>query len=75
MKNKLYKLFMLVFSVSLPMFLILGVIIVFGQIIGLIINSGTIVLTVNELLKTIAIKISSICAFSGFFIGYLKDKK
>lgn len=70
----LRKVCMVVFKVTLPLFLLMGVVLVLGQLIGAIIGNGALVLGINTALKTYSIWVASACAFSGFIMGYLKKK-
>lgn len=75
MKKTIYNICMAVFEITLPLFLVLGAVLVFTQLIGALIGNGAIVLGINTAVKTYSIWVSSICAFSGFIMGYTRDKK
>lgn len=75
MKKTLYQICMVIFNITLPLFLLMGAVLVFGQLLGAVLGNGTLVLGLNEALKMYSIWVSSICAFSGFIMGYLKDTK
>lgn len=75
MKKTIYNICMVIFEITLPLFLLMGAVLVFTQLIGALIGNGAIVLGINSALKTYSIWVASICAFSGFIMGYTKDKK
>lgn len=75
MKKTIYNICMVVFEITLPLFLVMGAVLVFTQLIGALIGNGAIVLGINTAIKTYSIWVSSICAFSGFIMGYTRDKK
>lgn len=62
------------FIIALVGFLTLGAIIVFTQIIGLIIQQGQLIVSVNEILATPAFVLSSVAGILGFVITALKNK-
>ena len=64
MKKTIYNFCMLVFEVTLQLFIIMVAILVFGQLIG-----------INDALKTYSVWVASICAFSGFIMSYTREKK
>ncbi len=75
MKQRLLQICMAVFTVTLPLFMLMGTAIVLLQLVGIVMGNGALVLGINSALKTYATWVSSVCAFSGFFVGYLKPKK
>lgn len=75
MKNTLLQICMAVFTVTLPLFMLLGIVIVLGQIVGIIMGNGALVLGISSALKVYSTWVASVCAFSGFFVSYLKPKK
>ena len=75
MKKTLAKIFLTIFSITLPLFLIMGAVLVFTQLFGAIAGNGVLVLGINKAVKVYATWISCICAFSAFFLSYLKEKK
>ncbi len=75
MKNTLLKICMTVFTVTLPLFMLMGTAIVLVQLAGIVVGNGALVLGINTALKIYATWIASVCAFAGFFVGYLKPKK
>lgn len=75
MKKTIYNICMVIFEITLPLFLLMGAVLVFTQLTGALIGNGAIVLGINSALKTYSIWVASICAFSGFIMGYTKDKK
>lgn len=74
MREKLYNLCSIVFTISLFIFLLMGFIIVFTQILGIFIKNPDLVISINKLLKIHATHISAIAGFSGFFAYYLKRR-
>ena len=70
MKKTIYNFCMVVFEVTLPLFLIMGAILVFGQLIGALMGNGAFVKGIND-----ALWVASICAFSGFIMSYTREKK
>ena len=74
MKKTLYRICVLVFEITLPLFVILGGILVFTQLAGAVIGNGAVVLGIDNALKFYATVVSCICAFSAFCSSYLKDK-
>ena len=75
MKKTLYRILMPVFEITLPVFLLMGAVLVFTQLFGAAAGNGAIVMGVNSALKLYATWISCICAFSAFFLSYLRDQK
>ena len=75
MKKTIYNTCMVIFEITLPLFLLMGAVLVFTQLIGALIGNGAIVLGINSAIKTYSIWVASVCAFSGFIMGYTKDKK
>lgn len=75
MKKTIYNFCMVVFEVTLPLFLIMGAILVFGQLIGALMGKGAFVKGINDALKTYSVWVASICAFSGFIMSYTREKK
>lgn len=74
MKNKLYKTFQFIFTVTLPVFMIMGLIIVLTQIISIVTSNPKLVLGVSDRLKIPSIYIACIAGCSGFLANYLKSK-
>lgn len=75
MKKAIYNICMVIFEITLPLFLIMGAVLVFTQLFGALVGNGALVLGINSAIKTYSIWVASICAFSGFIMGYTKDKK
>ena len=71
MKKTIYNICMVVFEITLPLFLLMGAVLVFGQLIG----DGAIVLGLNNAIKTYSVWVASVCAFSGFIMSYVREKK
>ena len=66
---------MVVFEITLPLFLLMGTVLVLTQLVGALIGNGAIVLGINSVLKTYSIWVASVCAFSGFIMSYVREKK
>lgn len=75
MKKMIYNICMVVFEITLPLFLLMGTILVLTQLVGAVIGNGAIVLNINTALKTYSIWAASVCALSGFIMSYVKEKK
>ena len=66
---------MVVFEITHPLFLLMGTVLVLAQLVGALIGNGAIVLGINSALKTYSIWVASVCAFSGFIMSYVREKK
>lgn len=75
MKQTIYNIALTVFEITLPLFLLMGAVLVFGQFIFAILGNGAAVLGLNSALKTYSIWVASVCAFSGFIMGYTRPSK
>lgn len=75
MKKIIFNLCMAIFEITLPLFLLMGAVLVFGQLIFALMGNGAMVLGLNTAIKTCSIWVASICAFSGFVMGYVREKK
>ena len=75
MKKTIYSICMVVFEITLPLFLLMGAVLVFGQLIGALMGNGAIVLGLNTAIKTYSVWVASICEFSGFIMSYVREKK
>ena len=75
MKKTIYSICMVVFEITLPLFLLMGAVLVFGQLIGALMGNGAIVLGLNNAIKTYSVWVASVCAFSGFIMSYVIEKK
>ncbi len=75
MRDTLYRCCYKVFVLTLIAFMLMGMAIVFVQILGVLLGHGNMVYGINAALKTYAIWVASVCGFAGFFAGYLKPKK
>jgi len=75
MKQLLTNVFQLLFNISLPVSILLGMVIVVVQLVAVIISDGQLAIYIDTLLKVPTIRIIIITAFSGFFLGYLKPGK
>ena len=61
MKDKIYKILNKIFTVTMILFVLMTAIIVVGQVIGIIIGNGELVLGINSALKTYATWVSTVC--------------
>ena len=75
MKKTIYNICMVVFEITLPLFLLMGTVLVLTQLVGALIGNGAIVLGINSALKTYSFWVASVCAFSGFIMSYVREKK
>ncbi len=75
MKEALYNICMIVFRITLPLFLLMGTVMVVGELLGIMIANPDMMVALDAIFGTRMIMVSSICAFSGFFMGYLRVKK
>lgn len=75
MKKTIYNICMVVFEITLPLFLLMGTVLVLTQLVGALIGNGAVVLGINSTLKTYSIWAASVCAFSGFIMSYVREKK
>jgi len=75
MKKTLYNFFGVIFDVSLVLFMLMGFVLVVGQVIGIFTNQPNMVLWFANKLKDQSAWISCISGFAGFFAAYLKPKK
>ena len=75
MKKTIYNICMVIFEITLPLFLLMGTVLVLTQLVGALIGNGALVLGINYALKTYSIWVASVCAFAGFIMSYCKDKK
>ena len=75
MKKTIYNICMVVFEITLPLFLLMGAVLVFGQLIGALMGNGAIVLGLNNAIKTYSVWVVSVCAFSVFIMSYVREKK
>jgi len=53
MKKTIYNICMVVFEITLPLFLLMGAVLVFGQLIGALMGNGAIVLGLNNAIKNL----------------------
>ena len=66
---------MLVFELTLPLFLLLGIAVVLVQLFAALTANGSLAVGIDAALKIWAIRISCVTAFCGFFLSYLKPAK
>ncbi|WP_059104285.1 hypothetical protein [Shouchella shacheensis] len=69
----MYRIMSLLFKIFLCGFLLLGMVIVTVQMVGLIIQSGDLVIAINEVLTKTAYILSAIAAVLGFLLHYMKN--
>lgn len=74
-RQMIYKICMIVFEITLPLFMIMGAVLVFTQLVGALTGNGAVVLGINNALEVYSIWTASICAFSGFIMGYVKPAR
>ena len=55
MKKTIYSICMVIFEITLPLFLIMGAVLVYTQLFGAIIGDGKLVKTINSSLKTYSV--------------------
>lgn len=75
MKTTIHNICMIVFQITLPLFLFMGTVLVMTQLVGALMGNGALVLGINDALKTYSVWVASVCAFSGYIMGYTKPKK
>lgn len=75
MKEQLYRILSLIFTVTVILFMLMGAAIVLVQLIGIILGNGAMVLGVSKAIKNLSTEIAAVCGFAGFFAAYLKPKK
>lgn len=75
MKEQLYRILSLIFTVTVILFMLMGASIVLVQLIGIILGNGAMVLGVSKAIKNLSTEIAAVCGFAGFFAAYLKPKK
>lgn len=75
MKTTINNICMVIFEITLPLFLLMGTALVLTQLVGALMGNGALVLGINSALKTYSIWVASICAFSGYIMGYTNPKK
>lgn len=75
MKKTINSICMVVFEITLPLFLLMGAVLVFTQLFGAAMGNGALVKGINTALKTYSVWVASVCAFSGFIMGYTREKK
>lgn len=75
MKKTIYSICMVIFEITLPLFLIMGAVLVFTQLIGALLGNGALVMGIDDAIKTYSIWVASICAFSGFIMSYTRERK
>ncbi|WP_040977875.1 hypothetical protein [Oceanobacillus jeddahense] len=63
------------FILSIIGFAIVGFLLVLGQIAGLVIMNGTMIIKSSEYLSTIAYLLSAVAAILGFILHYMKVKE
>lgn len=72
MKKSLKSLAMVVFQISMPLFMLLGLALVGIQLISIFMGSGSQVVWAKKTLYPLASTASSICMFAAFIYSYVK---
>lgn len=75
MKKTLYNICAVIFDLSLILFMLMGFVLVIGQVVGVFTNQPNMVLWFAKGLKDQSAWVSCITGFAGFFAFYLKPKK
>lgn len=75
MRNTFFKVFSLIFGITLLAFMIMGFAVVFVQLYGIFGGNSAIVKRIADLLKDNSAYVSSVCAFAGFGAYYTKPAK
>lgn len=75
MKKTIYNFCMVVFEVTLPLFLIMGAILVFGQLIGALMGNGAFVKGINDALKTYSVWVAQYMRILGIYHELYQRKK
>lgn len=60
------------FLLSLMGFIVVGILLVLGQVLGLVIQNSTLILKSSEYLSTTAFVLSAIAAVLAFILHYMK---
>ncbi|GAF24317.1 MULTISPECIES: hypothetical protein [Shouchella] len=69
------KVLMIIFICSVTLFILLGSVLVLGQLLGLLVANGNWVINLDENLASTVYFVTSIAAFSGYLLSYTKKKK
>ncbi|MEC5423340.1 hypothetical protein QGM71_07490 [Virgibacillus sp. C22-A2] len=62
------------FKTSLILFVFLGILLVLGQLVGLIIVNGQFMIAVYDVLSPLTFILSAIAAILGFLLNYIKKE-
>lgn len=73
MKERIASWIIILFNISLAVFLLLGGAIVMIQLVGVFTLNGGLAVGVNDVLKLWSIRASVVAAFCGFIVPYLKS--
>ncbi len=75
MKDSLYTILKLIFTISTILFMLIGFFMVCGQTVSIFSQNANTVLWFQKSLKNYSIYLSCIAGFAGFFASYVKPKK
>ena len=75
MKSSIKKLLSWIFTVSLILFMLLGIAIVLIQAVALVTANGALSIAAAATPKSLVILLSAIAGFSGFIYSYFKEEK
>ena len=74
MKETMYRILSTVFNISLPLFMLMGFVLVAVQLIGALLGLGDLVLFAGDC-EVYCIWMSVLCGFAGYFASYFTPKK
>jgi len=74
MKAILHTIFSTVFNITLPLFMVMGLVIVVVQMVAAVMGDGQTVLAAGKS-EIYAIWVSVICGFAGYLDHYVRPKK
>lgn len=75
MKDTLCRFFHWVFSMTMPLFMVIGFIMIVVQLAGVLTHNPNMILWGKNTFKNASLYISCITGFAGYFYYYLKPKK
>lgn len=75
MKKTIYSICSFVFESTMILYMLIGLVIVFVQLAGILSHNPSLVFGVNKLLKMPGTWLSSISGLAGFAAYYCRDKK
>lgn len=70
--QKIKKLLMLVFQICMPSFMLLGAMIVVGQLGGIFLGDGKLLVGIYKSLYTWASNATGVCLFAAFMYSYIE---